>query len=224
MSKLPPPLALPIVFNASTIASTMVSLFSGANATSFSPSEKRTASRALLRHQIYANEPAGTIDDDGDSKGLGRMYKQLHGKGNAKGVELKEIKSVLTESFNDVLEAVRSKSNSKLLGCKFTEKKITILDRIDGGITLMLRCPGLNSNITMALENTTVDVYVSPRELVEGRQKFSERVAILVQEFGANLALPHLLQFQTRCLSDRVKPLPLLGAFYFPLTSSFIAH
>lgn len=82
---------------------------------SFSISEKRAASRALLRHQIYTNERAGLIDDNDDFKGLGHMYKRLHGKGNAKGVELKEIKSVLTESFNDVLEGVRSKFDSMLL-------------------------------------------------------------------------------------------------------------
>lgn len=63
----------------------------------------------------------------------------------------------------------------------------------------------------MSLENLTVDVYISPRELTEGGKQVSERVALLVQEFGANLALPHLRRFQARCSMEGVKPLPAPG-------------
>lgn len=76
---------------------------------------------------------------------------------------------------------------------------------------MVLRCPGYQPSTVLSVENITVDVYVSPRELAEGGKKLSERVALLVQEFGANLALPHLLRFQTRCLFEGVKPLPSSG-------------
>lgn len=83
------------------------------------------------------------------------------------------------------------------------------MDQIDGGISVILRCPGHPAGIS--LENLTVDVYITPRELIEGGKPISERVALLVQEFGANLALPHLQRFQTRCSNEGVKPLPAPG-------------
>lgn len=85
------------------------------------------------------------------------------------------------------------------------------MDLADGGISLILRCPGYKPKTATSPENITVDVYVSPRELVEGGQAFSRRVALLVQDFGAHLALPHLLRFQTRCLTEGVKPLSAPG-------------
>lgn len=93
--------------------------------------------------------------------------------------------------------------------------KVSALDAIDGGISLVMRCPGYRPSTVMTLENITVDVYVSPRELVEGGKPMSERVAILVQEFGAHLALPHLHTFQARCIAERVKALPAPGIFTF---------
>lgn len=89
-----------------------------------------------------------------------------------------------------------------------------MLDLIDGGISLMLRCPGYRSDSTLSLEDVTVEVYVSPRELAKGGKEMSERVALLVQEFGKHLALPHLHLFQARCLVENVKALPAPGALF----------
>lgn len=89
--------------------------------------------------------------------------------------------------------------------------KASAIDLIDGGISVVLRCPGYRPSNTLLLENITVDVYVTPRELVEGGKRMSERVALLVQEFGTHLALPHLRRFQTRCWADGVKALPAPG-------------
>lgn len=80
------------------------------------------------------------------------------------------------------------------------------MDVVDGGISLVLHCPGYQPKVAIAPENLTIDVYVTPRELAEGGEKFSELVALIVQEFGANLAVPHLLRFQNRCMTAGVKP------------------
>lgn len=84
---------------------------------------------------------------------------------------------------------------------------------MDGGISIIMRCPGYRPSTVLSLENITVDVYVSPRELklAEGGERTSERVARLVQDFGAHIALPHLHRFQARCLAERVTALPARG-------------
>lgn len=85
------------------------------------------------------------------------------------------------------------------------------MDAIDGGISLILHCPGYQSKTAIAPENLTIDVYVSPRELAEGRKGFSEFVALIVQDFGTNLAVPHLRRFHNRCTTEGVKPLGVRG-------------
>lgn len=91
-----------------------------------------------------------------------------------------------------------------------------MLDLTDGGISLLLRCPGYlpSADTAISLEDLTIDVYVSPRELSEGGRKMSERVALIVQEFGEHLALPHLCRFQNRCVKDDLKALPAPGVCF----------
>lgn len=88
------------------------------------------------------------------------------------------------------------------------------MDAIDGGISLVLHCPGYQPKTTNAPENVTIDVYVSPKELAEGGEKFSELVALIVQDFGTNLAVPHLHRFQNRCMTEGVTPLGVRGTSY----------
>lgn len=85
------------------------------------------------------------------------------------------------------------------------------MDSVDGGISLLLHCPGYQPKAAITPENLTVDVYVSPRELREGGPKFSELVALIVQDFGTNLAVPHLRRFQRRCSLEGVKALAQPG-------------
>jgi hypothetical protein len=84
-----------------------------------------------------------------------------------------------------------------------------VQDRIDGGITLTLRCPGWETADDLTVENVSVDVYITPRELVEGGPKMSEKVALMAQEFGKAFALPHLRRFATRCDIEGIKAPPL---------------
>lgn len=86
--------------NRSTTPSTIAALATS-RLTGLSTSARHASARAILRHQVHLlaqNQTAVT--------GLPLPYKYLHGKGGAKGVELKGVKSVITETFGDVLDGV----------------------------------------------------------------------------------------------------------------------
>ena len=65
----------------------------------------------------------------------------------------------------------------------FSMKAVT-LDRADGGITLVLHCPGHRAT---SVENLTIDTYISPRELKEGVKELSKHIALIVQTFGTDI-------------------------------------
>jgi hypothetical protein len=83
-------------------------------------------------------------------------------------------------------------------------------DCIDGGITLLLRCPGYLAP-EECVENVTVDAYISPGELRDGGQMMHERVALLIQSFGEDLVVPHLKRFSVRCQTENLVPPPKPG-------------
>lgn len=66
-------------------------------------SESRSAARAILRHQLHANNDAVI---SGTSGGLHRFYTELHGKGVVQRKKLDNAISVVKESFGDLLDAV----------------------------------------------------------------------------------------------------------------------
>lgn len=67
------------------------------------PSERRSAARAILHHKLHTNNDAVA---SGAHNGLHRFYKELHGKGGAQGVKLDKVKLVLKETFEDFLDTV----------------------------------------------------------------------------------------------------------------------
>lgn len=90
-------------FNASGIAA--VCSHSTLQSREFDPAfttaqERRAGARAILRHNLHTK---GNAVANG---GLPQTYKELHGLGNAKGVELQEVKLVLKETFHDLLDTV----------------------------------------------------------------------------------------------------------------------
>lgn len=88
-----------LAFNASTIAAISSSVIT--SKAGFSRSEKRTAARAILRHNMHIDNDPGTRNAR-----LHPWYINLHGKGNAKGVEMEEIKIITNETFRDFLDTV----------------------------------------------------------------------------------------------------------------------
>jgi len=71
---------------------------------------------------------------------------------------------------------------------------------LDGGITVMLHCPGYPVDPRFTIEDLSVDVYATSRELsVPG---LSEQLAILVQLFGELVAEAHLKRFMHRLRAE----------------------
>jgi len=66
-----------------------------------------------------------------------------------------------------------------------------------------MRCPGYKAPKDITVENVTVDIYASPRELGEAGE-ISKHVAILVQTFGQDFVLPHLRRFAARCRTENI--------------------
>lgn len=68
----------------------------------FSLSEKRAVARALLRYNVHIDASTRPVPKDR----LDPRYRDLHGKGDARGVEFEEIRTVTNETFRDALDAV----------------------------------------------------------------------------------------------------------------------
>jgi hypothetical protein len=79
-------------------------------------------------------------------------------------------------------------------------------DRLDGGISLLIRCPGFKTDTTPSPEEVAVDLYVTPRELQENSERIGGDVAILVQAFCEEFVVPHMERFMKRCCIEGVEP------------------
>ncbi|KAF8545572.1 hypothetical protein OG21DRAFT_1528399, partial [Imleria badia] len=60
----------------------------------------------------------------------------------------------------------------------------------------------------LAPENITADVYITPRAFHAAPQKTSEAIAVLVQGFCQEMALPHLHEFTKSCDVEGIGPIP----------------
>ncbi|KAG6903535.1 hypothetical protein DXG01_017118, partial [Tephrocybe rancida] len=57
---------------------------------------------------------------------------------------------------------------------------------------------------SVSVNDLTVDTVVPPRELFKTGKEFSKAVAMLIQTFGYEIALPYLKRFQERCKAEHV--------------------
>ena len=85
-------------------------------------------------------------------------------------------------------------------------------DRLDGGLSVLIRCPGSDLPSSLAFNKLTVDLYVTPRELVQN-EHVSGDAAVLVQAFCKDFALPHLERFVERCKIESMRIPKPRGAF-----------
>ena len=77
-------------------------------------------------------------------------------------------------------------------------------DRLDGGLSILIRCPGSELPSNLAINKLTVDLYVTPRELVRN-ERVSGDAAVLVQAFCKDFALPHLERFVEQCKIESIR-------------------
>ena len=99
-------------------------------------------------------------------------------------------------------------------------------DRLDGGLSVLIRCPGSDLPSNLAINKLTVDLYVTPRELVRN-ERLSGDAAVLVQAFCKDFALPHLERFVERCKIESMRiPKPrgtfTLSEYQYNLTNFIV--
>jgi hypothetical protein len=164
-----------------------------------SSSELYAAIRALLRHETH-------VDTEHRSfrrlNGLHPSFVVLHGSGDSKSRERLRIQQLLDDSLKDIFDAVSILITDIIYF--LNDLQITVQDRIDGGITLMIRCPGYRINEDFSAQDITLDLYMPPRELNEGGAVFRESVARLAQSFGTEIVLPHLHRYTNRCAIEQI--------------------
>ncbi|KAG1845223.1 hypothetical protein C8R48DRAFT_585607, partial [Suillus tomentosus] len=125
----------------------------------FSNNERQAAARALLRHDAHID---GTHYQTRTTGGLHPSYIGFN-----RSIDGNEMERTLTHSelvdaaLQDVFDA------------------ITLQDRLDGGISLIIRCAGGEATLNISPEQIPIDIYITPRELQETAQRIGGDVAVL---------------------------------------------
>ncbi|KAI5987667.1 hypothetical protein EDD15DRAFT_2173313, partial [Pisolithus albus] len=144
--------------NTFTIAN-IAELYAARFAQGYSNNQRQAAIRALLRHGAYED---GAHYHTNVQNGLHPAYAAFNPmeKTNQKVLGRAEL---VEASLGDLFDAMRSISF-------FTISLITMQDRLDGGISVLLRCPGFEYSDDITADGVTIDVYVTPRELLRNER------------------------------------------------------
>ncbi|KAI6011366.1 hypothetical protein BKA83DRAFT_4012088, partial [Pisolithus microcarpus] len=136
----------------------LTALYNSTFAQGFSNDERQAAARALLRHNAHAD---GAHFQSRVKGGLHPAYVGFN------------------PSTTD--NKARTLSNEELVGAALEDvfDAVTMQDRLDGGITVMLHCAGVKSTSTQTADEVTVDLYVTPRELRESPERIGGDIAVL---------------------------------------------
>jgi hypothetical protein len=136
--------------------------------------------------------------------GLHPLYIALRGIRGCSREEKEEVDALLMGTMRDLFDIVSTTFFLCFAKCPvMISMKAATLDKADGGITLVLRCPGQRAT---SVEDLTVDTYISPRELKEGGKELSKHIALIIQAFGADITLPYLHRFAKQCLTEQIEP------------------
>ncbi|KIJ59499.1 hypothetical protein HYDPIDRAFT_170757 [Hydnomerulius pinastri MD-312] len=167
--------------NCFTVAD-ITALFNSPFAQDFSGNERQAAIRAILRHGAHCD---GAHFHTRTPGGLHPAYAAFnhHAKLEKKLFSRTEF---VEASLSDVFDA------------------ITMHDRLDGGISVLIRCPGSEAGLDLMSDKITVDLYVTPRELIQN-EPISGDTAVLIQAFCQEFAVPHLHRFNERCKVEAIK-------------------
>ncbi|KAG8219273.1 hypothetical protein J3R82DRAFT_114 [Butyriboletus roseoflavus] len=77
---------------------------------------------------------------------------------------------------------------------------IAMQDCLNGGISVLLRCPGGNL-LHLHPKQITIDLYVTLQELIQNTH-LNGNVSILVQVFCEDFVMPHMVHFTKHCLKE----------------------
>ncbi|KIK21242.1 hypothetical protein PISMIDRAFT_104345 [Pisolithus microcarpus 441] len=165
--------------NPFTVAA-ITSLYSSPFAEGFSIGQRQAAIRALLRYGAHED---GMHHHTKSPGGLHPAYAAFNPADKTEGKVIRRTE-VVEASLGDVFDA------------------ITLQDRLDGGLSVLIRCPGSDSPV--AAEKLSVDVYITPHEVL-GNERVSGDSAMLVQAFCQEFAIPHLRRFTERCKIESIR-------------------
>ncbi|KAI0259146.1 hypothetical protein BC834DRAFT_974527 [Gloeopeniophorella convolvens] len=86
-------------------------------------------------------------------------------------------------------------------GMLWIASRVTMLDRVGGGFSLLLHAPGfLPENQSLTPDNLVIDGYIPPREATNHRDALQEPINSIVEIFARDVALPYL-----RCAQEYYK-------------------
>ncbi|KAG2134540.1 hypothetical protein DEU56DRAFT_738630, partial [Suillus clintonianus] len=135
----------------------LAALYISAFAESYRNSECQAAARALLRHDVHLD---GTHYHTRKPGGLHPSYAAFNSFPITKQRSL-TCEELVEASLQDVFDS------------------IAMQDHLDGGISVLIRCPGFNANTALSPGDVAVDLYITPRELQENSARIGGDIAIL---------------------------------------------
>ncbi|KAG1727172.1 uncharacterized protein EDB91DRAFT_1013608, partial [Suillus paluster] len=126
--------------------SSVAALYSNAFTLGFSNAERQATARALLRHNSHQD---GSHYHTKTAGGLHPLYIKFNKVLTSQDERMITHEEFVEAALEDVFDA------------------LCMQDRLDGGISLLIRCPGSQARDSLTPEWIAVNVYVTPRELHE---------------------------------------------------------
>ncbi|KAG6372660.1 hypothetical protein JVT61DRAFT_7412 [Boletus reticuloceps] len=166
----------------------MTTLFHSVLVKGYNSDQHLAVIRALLRHGTHED---GAHYHAQTSRGLHPAFVLFNSTPPENSQCALNRQGLVEGSFANVLDA------------------ITMQDCLDGGISILVHCPGMDSTQISSAEQITVDLYITPRELVRN-DRLKGDAAVLVQAFCQEFAFPHLWRFMSCCNIEQITPPSLL--------------
>ncbi|KAH7922385.1 hypothetical protein BV22DRAFT_983298, partial [Leucogyrophana mollusca] len=135
----------------------VAALYCSSFAQGFSHTNRRAAARALLRCNVHNNGDHFNTQTPG---GLHLSFFQSKAESGLEEPWMTD-KTFKAETAGDIFDAV------------------AMQDCLDGGISIVLHCCGVEATPDLAPEKLAVDLYITPRELYECDDKVSKPTALL---------------------------------------------
>ncbi|KAG2086294.1 hypothetical protein BD769DRAFT_1338755, partial [Suillus cothurnatus] len=128
----------------------------------FSNTECQAAVHALLRHNVH-------IDST-------HFHMRKHGGLHPSHIAFNSYTSVDEKSI----------THEELVEVALQDifDAIVMQDRLDGGISLLICCPGSEATTALSPEHISLDLYITPHELHKTLEHLGGDVSVLVQAFG----------------------------------------
>ncbi|KAG1871414.1 hypothetical protein F4604DRAFT_1681536 [Suillus subluteus] len=165
--------------------SSLVALHSSSFAQGFSNAERQSAARTLLRHDAHIDGSHYHTWKPGGLHPTNVAFNSYMAA-DEQSVTQEEF---MNEALQDVFDA------------------ITMQDRLDGGISILIHCTGSEAPETLSPEHFTIDLYIMPHEYHEMPEHLGGDLSALVQAFSEEFIVPHLQRFAEHYRIEGIIPL-----------------